>query len=103
MNPNPTLFAPDPVKRVLLITYDLKTPGKVYNDFFQAIQTQGEWWHFLGPTWLIWTTKTSQQVYNAIVPNLTTKDSLLIVPIVRPYYGYLPKAAWDWMDERLPH
>lgn len=89
-------------ERVLLVTYALRTSEKDYNPFFQALQQQGEWWHFIESTWLISTKRTPQEVYSAVVGNITTSDALMIVPITRPYWGYLPKEAWDWIDKHLP-
>lgn len=86
---------------VLLVTYDLRTPNHNYNPFYEALKLQGEWWHYISSTWLIATTKTPQELYNAVVKNITTGDSLLIVPVKHPYWGYLPKDAWDWIDARV--
>ena len=87
--------------RVLLVTYDLKTAGKNYAPFYEALKNQGTWWHYLSSTWLIKTTKTHIEVYNAIAPHITIRDHVLIVPITRPYWGLLPKDAWDWINKHL--
>jgi len=89
-------------KQVLLVTYDLKTQGKIYTPFYEALKQQGQWWHYIASTWLIATTKTPQEVYAAVAPHLTVSDFILVVPIKRPYYGFLPKDAWDWMESNLP-
>ena len=86
---------------IILVTYDLKTSGKNYTPFYDALRTQGQWWHYLASTWLIDTTKTPKQVYAELGPHLTTLDSILVTEITRSYYGYLPKEAWDWISSRL--
>jgi len=83
--------------RVLLVTYDLKTPGRDYAPFFKALQEQGKWWHYISSTWLIVTSKTPVEVYNAICPNLSMQDFILITPMAKTYWGFLPKDAWDWI------
>ena len=83
--------------QVLLITYDLKTPGKDYTPFFEALKKQGEWWHYLTNTWLIATGKSAKEVQSALGPHLTIKDFILIVPFSSGYFGYLPRDAWDWI------
>ncbi len=88
--------------QVLLVTYDLKTSGHNYNPFFEALKQQGQWWHYLSATWLIATDRTPQELYNAVVSNITTSDHLLIVTVKRPYWGYLTKDAWDWIDSHIP-
>jgi hypothetical protein len=86
---------------VLLITYDLKTKGKVYTPFYDALRAQGQWWHYLTTTWLIQTEKSPDQVYVALAPHLSTLDWILVVPVSKPAFGYLPKEAWDWINANL--
>lgn len=86
---------------VVLVTYDLKTPGKVYTPFYEALKSQGNWWHYLTSTWLIETNYTPEQVYSNLAPHLSIKDSILIVPVRKPSFGYLPKDAWDWINTKL--
>jgi hypothetical protein len=88
---------------VLIITYDLRTP-KDYHDFYEAIKLQGEqgkWWHYMTSTWLLSTTKTPQQVFDAIHPHLDNQDFLLVCELSPNYQGWLPKQAWDWINAEL--
>jgi hypothetical protein len=87
---------------ILLVTYDLKTPNRDYGPLYVALKQQGVWWHYLDSVWLIDTIKTPDQVYADIVKNITMDDRLFITAIKRPYWGYLPKDAWDWINQRLP-
>src|SRR5438046_2876630 len=95
----PSLTAPP--SRVLLVTYDLKTPGKVYTQFYEALKEQGAWWRYLAATWLIATSKTPHEVYSALAPHLSTSHSILIIAVTRPYFGYLPKDAWYWIESHV--
>lgn len=88
--------------RVLLVTYDLKTVGKNYTPFYDALKLQGTWWHYLSSAWLIATPNTPQILYTAVAPHLTSSDFILILPVTRPYWGILPKDAWDWIETHLP-
>jgi hypothetical protein len=85
---------------ILLVTYDLKTPGKNYSPLYEALKTQGKWWHYLTSTWLLSTTKPPQQVFADLSPHLTSQDYLLIFTVGKPYWGTLPKEAWDWIKEQ---
>ena len=91
-----------PSPSVLLVSYDLKTPGWNYGPFYEALKLQGPWWHYLSTTWLIATAKNPQQVHAALAHLLTPQDLILIVPITRPYWGSLPKDAWDWIEKNIP-
>jgi hypothetical protein len=88
---------------ILIITYDLRTP-KDYHDFYEAIKAQGEegkWWHYMASTWLLSTTKTPQQVSDAIHPHLAEQDLLFVCELNPNYQGWLPKPAWDWINSEL--
>jgi hypothetical protein len=104
MNPPASGFpfpAPPPPRRILLVTYDLKTPGRVYTDLFELLKRQGMWWHYLSNTWLIATTKTPSQVYAELAAQLISPDAILIIQVTPPYWGALPKEAWDWMYQNI--
>jgi hypothetical protein len=88
--------------QVLLVTYDLKSPGWNYEPFYSALRDQGKWLHYITATWLIATPNTPEGVYNAIGPHLTTKDFVLILPVGRPAFGFLPQEAWDWINSNVP-
>ena len=83
---------------VLLVTYDLRTPSHDYSPFYEALKQQGTWWHYIPSTWLIATTKTPKELHSAVVSHITTSDPLLVVAVKRPYWGFLTKEAWDWIN-----
>jgi hypothetical protein len=101
-NPLSRLLARPSPSQVLLVTYDLRTAGRDYNPFFESLKQQGNWWHYISSTWLISTLLSPQQLYSNVVRHITTSDSLLIIPIKRPYWGYLSNEAWEWIDANLP-
>ncbi len=90
-----------PTPSILLVTYDLKTAGKIYTPFYEALKQQGTWWHYLSSTWLIATTKEPKELYDAVAHHLTTNDYILITRLTGPYWGYLPQNAWDWIRSHL--
>jgi hypothetical protein len=88
---------------ILIITYDLRTP-KDYHDFYEAIKAQGQqgkWWHYMSSTWLLSTTKTIQEVFDAIHPHLDKQDFVFVCELAANYQGWLPKPAWDWIRSEL--
>jgi hypothetical protein len=89
-------------KRVLLVTYDLKTPSWDYNKFYETLKAQGMWWHYLSSSWLVATSSTPDQLYAALTPHLSQQDWILILPVKKPAFGWLPKEAWDWINVNLP-
>lgn len=88
---------------VLLIGYDLKTPGKDYNDLYKAIKSYGTWWHHLDSTWIISTSKTPKQVANDLRNHMDDNDNLLVIRVTNDpkYAGWLPDKAWEWLNARV--
>lgn len=39
---------------IVLITYDLKQPGRNYTDLYEAIKSLGDWQHPLESTWFVY-------------------------------------------------
>jgi hypothetical protein len=89
-------------RQVLLITYDLRTPGRDYKPFYEVLKQQGAWWHYIPSSWLVATTKSVQDVYTALGQHLSQQDFILVVPVRKPAFGYLPKGAWDWINANVP-
>ena len=86
---------------ILIVTYELKVV-RDYGQLYEALKLQGTWWHYLASTWLIDTTKTPQQVWEALQPHLDQRDSILISELGHRHQGWLPKAAWEWINSRNP-
>ncbi|MEY4835631.1 MAG: hypothetical protein RI980_1746 [Bacteroidota bacterium] len=83
---------------ILLITYDLKKPGKDYTALYNVIKTAPKWWHYLESTWIIQTPESVDTWNSRLTKVLDQNDHILIVDITkRPRQGWLPKEAWDWI------
>jgi hypothetical protein len=85
--------------RILLVTLDLK--AGISDALFDALKNQGSWWHYMKPTWLLYTDKTPDEVVDALKPHMEGHGRLLVVPLTRPYQGLLPDKAWKWIRERV--
>lgn len=85
--------------RTVLITYDLRTPGKDYGALVEEIKSIGAWWHYLQSTWIVVTPLEARQVCERLRTRIDSNDHLLVVTIHARdgMDGWLPKAAWDWL------
>jgi hypothetical protein len=84
---------------LLIVTYQRKT-ARDYTSFFDALEKQGShWWHFQIFS-LLRTTKTPQEVSEAIRPHQDPVDFLFITEIGR-WNGWLPKEALSWIQTQL--
>lgn len=84
---------------IILVSYDLRKPGKDYGGLYEQLKITGAWWHHLDSTWLVQTTETPNQLYNRLRVHLDGNDFILLCEITRNYTGWLPKQAWDWLQQ----
>ena len=82
------------------INYDLKHPGRDYSGLHGAIKTCGDWWHYLGSTWLVDSSLDAAGISSRLMPYIDRNDRLLVIGVTKDYEGWLPKEAWIWIDAR---
>jgi hypothetical protein len=85
--------------KVYAICYDRKSPLKNYAPFYNAIKNSSKWWHFLDATWLVCTNETAEQISARLRPHLGKADNLLVIEVRKDANGWLPKGAWDWINQ----
>ena len=86
--------------KIYAICYDLKTPGRDYGQLHEAIKALGDgWWHYLDSTWLVRTSMSANQIWEHLRPTIDANDYLLVIGVTREFSGWLPKGAWDWLNE----
>jgi hypothetical protein len=85
---------------LLLVSYDVKAPGRDYTALYDAIKASPGWWHYLESTWIVATAESvgvfSERLSSAIDQN----DRLLVVDIKgKEVNGWLPAKAWEWLQQ----
>lgn len=85
---------------IYAINYDLKRPGQNYDALYDAIKSCGDWWHFLGSTWLVDSALNAQGIWKKLEPHVDKNDFFLVIGVTRDYQGWLPQEAWDWINSR---
>lgn len=86
---------------VYCVSYDLNKAGQNYNALYEELKKAGTWWHYLDSTWLIDTSLTAQSLSDRLLKHIDSNDRLLVIKVTRDYQGYLPKEAWDWINQRV--
>ncbi len=86
---------------VYVVSYDLRKPGRDYTGLSEELQRSPSWWHYLDSTWLIVTSESAGKLYNRLAPHLDEGDSILVVQAGSDRQGWLPKDAWDWIQQNL--
>ncbi|MGB9236511.1 MAG: hypothetical protein WCC04_19050 [Terriglobales bacterium] len=83
---------------IILVTYDLKGSSGSYTGLFDVLKNQNSWWHYLTNTWLIDTYETPEELFKELKPYIKTGDRILVTEFVRPFNGWLPTKAWEWIN-----
>ena len=86
---------------VYVVSYDLRQARRNYSGLIEELRKSPSWWHFMESTWLISTSENADQVFARVKPHVDDDDYLLIVQARRPYQGWLPKEAWDWINQQV--
>jgi hypothetical protein len=90
---------------IILVSYDLKKPGKDYSSLYKTLKSANNWWHYLESTWILYVNSdnASQSIETwsqAIKSAVDANDFYIVIDITKQYrQGSLPKEAWDWMVE----
>ncbi len=83
---------------ILLVTYDLKKPGKDYTALYNLLKTAPSWWHYLESTWLVSTNDSANAWADRIRTVIDQNDRFLVVEIThQSRQGWLPTDAWEWI------
>lgn len=85
-----------------MICYDLNRPGKNYPELFESIKSFGAWWHHLDSTWIVVSSKTSEQIRDQLAQHIDKNDELLIVKLVgeAAWTGFSDEGS-KWLKDNL--
>ena len=86
---------------VLIITYALNDKSRDYTPLFNAIKSNSyQWWHYLESTWIVNTVHSAHQFAQFLLPHIVSTDHLLVAKLSGEHQGWLPKDAWDWLNNK---
>ena len=86
---------------LLLVSYDLKIPGRDYNKLYETLKSASAWWHYLESTWILYTNESVAIWGDRIRATIDTNDNFIVVDITgKAPNGWLPQKAWEWITER---
>jgi hypothetical protein len=85
---------------IYAINYDLKTPGRNYAGLYDAIKCCGDWWHYLGSTWLVDSQLGAEAIWKTLAPHVDDNDYVLVIGVTADRQGWLPDTAWTWIRNR---
>ena len=79
---------------IYAVNYDLRAPGRDYAGLYQAIKRCGDWWHYLGSTWLIDSALSADGVWEMLAPYVEANDYVLVIGVTPVCQGWHPQEAW---------
>ena len=94
--------------KLYAIIYDLRQPGRKYNELYDAIKTlagSGNWQHPMESFWVIAISELSDynadSPYNEFRKFIDDNDSIMVCRMNRiDNQGWLPKNFWTWVKEQ---
>lgn len=90
------------------IIYDLRQPGRNYNELYDAIKEmagEGNWQHPMESFWVVavsdYSYKSTGTMYNFLRQYIDDNDSLFISRIDHTeHHGWMPKSFWNWFKDK---
>jgi hypothetical protein len=90
------------------IIYDLRQPGRNYNELYEAIKGisgEGNWQHPMESFWVLslsdYSQKDSESIYQDLRPHIDDNDSLIVLKMDGILnQGWMPKSFWSWIKEK---
>lgn len=65
----------------MIIDYDLRSPGRNYDELYKAIRAYGVWAHIAESSWFIKTNETCVQVRNNLTAHMDSNDRLFVAEL----------------------
>ena len=85
------------MKKIFYISFD-KPLLDVATD--KKIKDMGPWFRYFGNNWLLETELSEKQIYDRL-QTIGNEFRILIIEInIKSSWGWMPKDAWTWLNER---
>jgi hypothetical protein len=85
---------------ILSISYDLKKPGRNYDDLYETIKSAPSWAHAMDSLWFISTGESVETWSNRLRQVMDQNDWLFVVDITgQSCNGWMKKEIWEWLEK----
>lgn len=87
----------------ILISYDLRAPGKDYTNLSKHLESYGNWARPLESVWLIRTPSTAVQVRDAALKHVDQNDKIFVVDVTGRHsaWEHLTNEVEKWIGSTL--
>lgn len=87
---------------VLLVTYDLNSPGQKHQKVLDQIKTH-DYVKLSESSYAINTNKSTKALYEEFEQNIDDNDRLYIIPMMQEWWGFGLKSTNQWLTKNLPN
>ena len=87
--------------QVVLITYDLSSPGQNYQGLLERIKSHDSWARLSESSYAVYTSKTAIDVYSGLSDVLDSNDQLYCITLTSPWTGKGSKEVNEWLQKHL--
>jgi hypothetical protein len=85
---------------IFSISYDLRQPGRNYDDLYKTIKSAPGWAHAMESYWFISTSESVKVWSDRLLKVIDENDSLFVVDITgQPHQGWMSEDVWDWLKK----
>jgi hypothetical protein len=88
---------------VLLITYDLNSPGQNYKPVLDFIKSHDAWARLSESCYAVRTEAGPAAVRDAIRAHMDPSDYVYVITLKQPYSGFGPVKVNEWLDSNLTY
>lgn len=89
-------------KSVYCISYDLRSPGRNYDDLITAIKSFGLWWHQTESVWFIVSDKDVVSIRDFLMNYIDRNDKLFVIEVNKPWAGTgFTNKEYEWLKDNL--
>jgi hypothetical protein len=94
------LLLPSPF--AYIVSFTLSGPIGAYEDFFRELQQCDNWLNYIPGFWIVITRLSLVDLAERLRKKIRTGDWLIVMPAKGPADGWLPKVAWEWINNNVP-
>ena len=86
---------------ILVVTYDLRKPGKDYSSLIIAINKLQAVWKPLLSAWIVDTSSSPQQILEYLLPYMDANDGLFVAQLAENWWSSgLDPSGVKWLQSR---
>jgi len=85
-----------------LISYDLKQPGRDYEDLYKRIKSYPTWCHPVESTWFVVSESNCEKIRNHLSPALDKNDRLIVADMAgNGAWSGMSTTITNWLKKNL--